>query len=525
MWCFKGREDLCIYILPNQKKSFGTIQSDIKLEGDITVSKLHSIVSIEITEKSKIEYKCVISDVSKYGTFVTRNKEKKKLPPNDEFILKNGDIVQFGLKESIFVVLCYSFVIAKSNLDEEEMKKLKHIADYLKIKLSETWENFCTHLTVAESTLFTTKLACALASAKPIVTIAYWEAVNTAVKESKELPKIEDFLPRVKEEWLKVYSRLFLPNEKRTKLLKGLLFVHFCAKQYFVYAPLIIAAGGKSCVYPTKRPLTPQDLIAKNAIVIQQPINDSLQLTQDVTTDYSIICDKLKAVKRRMISDTEIPLAVLYCTMEIYCNPKFDFISFLKLKVQTFSPSDIIISENTQDVNINKKQIKKQIIPDTCEIQNENFSKKIHSFVENYKRYIFDVNKNNVTQNIDNEEIRHKIISYDFEIERNILKSAYIFNEDEQKYMFNSSKKNIEMKNMQNNREIKYKISTIVCNSKNNENIFKKSPFFGDNWCERYLDQTFTNEILRKDITCGKKFKKIPVIKPERVLRVDDFAL
>lgn len=48
------------------------------------------------------QYKCVINDVSKYGTFVIRDKEKKKLVPNDKFILEAGDIIQFGLKESTF---------------------------------------------------------------------------------------------------------------------------------------------------------------------------------------------------------------------------------------------------------------------------------------------------------------------------------------------------------------------------------------------------------------------------------------
>jgi hypothetical protein len=87
------------------------------------------------------------------------------------------------------------------------------------------------------------QLACALASAKPIVTLAYWEAVHLAVRESKALPDIENFLPTVKEEWLKTCSRLLLPNEKRNVLFKGLSFVHFCAKQYFTYLPLIAAAG------------------------------------------------------------------------------------------------------------------------------------------------------------------------------------------------------------------------------------------------------------------------------------------
>lgn len=45
--------DFCVYILPNQKKSFGKT-SDIKLEGDATVSRLHAVVSVEPAEESEV---------------------------------------------------------------------------------------------------------------------------------------------------------------------------------------------------------------------------------------------------------------------------------------------------------------------------------------------------------------------------------------------------------------------------------------------------------------------------------------
>lgn len=50
-------------------------------------------------------------------------------------------------------------------------------------------------------------------------------------------------------------------------------------------------------MYPTKRPLTPRDLTAKNAIVIQQPVSDSsTMLTQDIAADYQIICEYLNDI-------------------------------------------------------------------------------------------------------------------------------------------------------------------------------------------------------------------------------------
>jgi len=118
--------------VPNQKKSFGRSLSNVKLEEDPTISRLHAVISVEPSEESEESvclflfvclshrciydeiaplimlylfqtlYKCVISDLSKYGTFVIRDEQKIKLSV-EKFVLKAGDTVQFGLKESTFV--------------------------------------------------------------------------------------------------------------------------------------------------------------------------------------------------------------------------------------------------------------------------------------------------------------------------------------------------------------------------------------------------------------------------------------
>lgn len=139
-----------------------------------------------------------------------------------------------------------------------------------------------------------------------------------------------------------------------------------------------------------------------------------------------------------MVSDTEIPLAILYCTTTMYCNPKFDFAIFVKLRAQMFSPSDTIITEDTQDVdNAAKRQIKSNIIPETCVSQNN----------------------------------------------KNISKETYFSNENEQKGTYNASKSNIMMKDKQNvnNRESKRKIIPETCDSQNNEHILKKTRFSDKN--------------------------------------------
>ncbi|XP_032679000.1 nibrin [Odontomachus brunneus] len=374
MWCLEEYQGRCIYILPEHKVSFGKSISNIQIKNDSTISRLHAVVSIEPCEESELQYKCVICDVSKYGTYILRNEEKKRLPKDEKFVLKPDDKVQFGLKHSIFIVTYHSFVVVTSSLNKEEAAKLKSIMTNLGGTLSDSWNVSCTHLTVPKQFLFTTKLACALASAKTIVTIAYWEAVMEAVEKTKELPKISDFLPTVNENWLQASSKLFLPKEERKTLFCGLFFVHFCAKQYASYNCIIYAAGGRSCIYPTKKPLTPRDLMAKNAVIIQQPANDSSQFTvQTIATDYPIIHHKLSVLKRRMISDSEIPLAILNCSTERFCNPTFDFGTLLKSSTQTFSPSGLVIVEDTQDVPLTSNKRKhesneqQRIIPETLD--------------------------------------------------------------------------------------------------------------------------------------------------------------
>lgn len=482
MWCLKANEDLCIYILPNQKKSFGISESDIKLEGDATISKLHAVVSVESTRESGTQCKCVISNLSKYGTVVVRDKEKKKLSASDKFTLRPGDVVQFGSKYT-FEVTCHLFVIVKSGLNEEDTERLRNIADYFGGRLLETWDNSCTHLTVAKSVLFTTKLACALASAKFIVTIMYWEAISIAIKESKELPKVEDFLPNVKEDWLKVGPKLFLPNENRKTLFKGLSFVHFCAKQYFTYAHLIAAAGGKSCVYPTKRPLTPRDLTAKNAVVIQQPVNDSSQLTQVFAVDYPIIYNKLQAVKRRLISDTEIPLAILHCTTKMYCNPKFDFATFMKVKTQMFSQSDLIIVEDTQNVvdNLAKRRIERNIIPETCNSPNSNIVPKKSEEGDIYNTEKSNIARKDKRNDRNDRENKRKIIpeTCDSQTSSHTSKKIHFSDEIEQQ-----SKNNTAMKIQTENN-----LENINCFDESQNNISDNN------------ESNFASDVVSKKIT------------------------
>jgi len=42
-----------VYVVPNQEKSFGRTLSNVKLEADPTISRLHAVISVEPTEESQ----------------------------------------------------------------------------------------------------------------------------------------------------------------------------------------------------------------------------------------------------------------------------------------------------------------------------------------------------------------------------------------------------------------------------------------------------------------------------------------
>lgn len=70
-----------------------------------------------------------------------------------------------------------------------------------------------------------------------------------------------------------------------------------------------------------------------------------------------------------MISETEIPLAILHCSTEMYCNPLFKFSTLLKSKPNV--PTGDVLVEDTQDaVKSDTRQVKRTaIIPETFDSQ------------------------------------------------------------------------------------------------------------------------------------------------------------
>ncbi|XP_035731896.1 nibrin-like isoform X2 [Vespa mandarinia] len=325
MWLLTSPTGKLIYFKPNIPVSIGRKKCDIILSHDTSISKFHaSIVVIPQTKYMMDDPTalCILKDEgSKYGTFIFENDTFKKVITDVN--LKDKDIIRIGLQEEIFKVTYIPIVTLTSGLQGSEKGKLHEILGYIDGVIAAHWEKFCTHLTVLKPKL-TEKVAVSLAAGLPIVTMDYWKAVKSAVEESNPLPKTDNYISEISEQYISKGIVSLRPNDKRKTLFRNLIFNFFYFKQYEMYKPMITLAGG----------------------------NDETQLKEDVTQEYDNICNTLKSLKQRIIPESEISLAILYCSIERYCNTKYNFASIFKRqeKVNYNLPETLVIDTQDQEL-------------------------------------------------------------------------------------------------------------------------------------------------------------------------------
>ncbi|XP_043251286.1 nibrin [Colletes gigas] len=359
MWYLVNSTGYRLYLKPNAELTFGRKKADILLQNDESISRLHASIYIEPRETMTINEPtsmCKLKDMdSKYGTYVILDEEDKFEISKEWYNLKNNDKIQFGLQQHIFTVMYMPIIIVISSLNDNDKNKLQELIDEIDGMITTDWTTACTHLTVSKAAL-TEKVTWAMASVVPIVTLGYWEKVKHAIDNGNKFPKVDSFVPQINESLIIKGNVSLFPNEKRKTLFQNLIFVFFNVRQYKIYGRMINMADGKLLLY-SKKPLTNDELCAGNVVVLQYSNNDATQSTQCVVPEYDSICNTLRANKRRMISESEIPLAILHCCTDKYCNPKFTFTELLK-RTQPIRDSSEVLVIDTQDVLSNKGSVK-----------------------------------------------------------------------------------------------------------------------------------------------------------------------
>ncbi|XP_071860802.1 nibrin [Bombus fervidus] len=386
MWYLVNEQGVRIYLKPNQETLIGRKKADIILPNDKSISKEHASISVTKLEEIRSNEPtsiCKLKDLkSKYGTFILHERDIIQLTET-ECILKHQDTIRFGLQNHVFKVINVPIITTVSTLCDDEIERLKQLMEEIDgvIITDSDWRRASTYLTVGNAIL-TLKLASAMASALPIVTMKYWDEVKSAIDNGQQLPDSNNFVPPISEPLIAKRKVLISPNEKRKTLFENLTFIHFSTTQYRKYKKIIRIAGGISQLFERAN-LTTTEFCNPNMIVLQYPDNDSTQITENIFCIYHSIQQALKANNYRMIAEVEICLAILHCSTEKYCNPMYKFAKLLKRSERKNDSCEILnldTQEETAKVSVLPTSsfsistpIRHRIIPETLDISQEPF--------------------------------------------------------------------------------------------------------------------------------------------------------
>ncbi|CAG9584347.1 unnamed protein product [Danaus chrysippus] len=170
----------------------------------------------------------------------------------------------------------------------------------------------------------TIKVVLALVQNSNIVTVDYWNKCYDAISNNTPLPNVANFVPHILESTLNKENVSFLPDKKRSTIFAGKKFIFFSRRQLEMYKTVLIKSSATPMLLSETK-MTKSGLCENNVIVIQYNLSNISQETQSQRDQIREIIDFLKSKGKRVVADAEIGLAVLYCSINKYCNPDFNF--------------------------------------------------------------------------------------------------------------------------------------------------------------------------------------------------------
>ncbi|KAI4494570.1 hypothetical protein M0804_000771 [Polistes exclamans] len=483
MWLLQSRKGKLIYLKPNIPLTIGRTKGDIILSHDASISKIHASFVVK-TEMQIVNDKattlCILKDEgSRYGTYIFKNNEYEKISTNVH--LKDQDLIRIGIQYEIFIVKYIPMITLTSGLEEEEKNKLEGIMKQIDGIILNNWQQHCTHLTVLCPKL-TEKVAVALAAGIVIVTVDYWEAVKFAMENDEHpIPKTDNYIPHIKEEYIPRGIVSLRPNDKRKKL--------FSKKSFYFYD---------------------LDLFHMYKLMVKLAVRT------------------LQRNKQRFINDSEIPLAILYCSIEKYCNPKYQFSNVFKKeeKVDFFLPETLVM--DTQDVELITKEVSAPTQRSFYRKQKDDV-KKSSEFVDNIDRYT----EVSIREKSD-DEISEILISDDEKVSKNSVQpttssSSFLpkFTESEESSSSDLFIDNVEVCENSSNEEQdtstakEFQSFVGQQETKITENLSTMK--VSSNKClqnENTTERTITSSILKQKRPIGKTFQKANIKIPEKRIRL-----
>jgi hypothetical protein len=321
------------YLISNKEYVIGRKNTDIVIGNDQSISRKHAIIKIVQTTPVLIDCD------SKYGTFHNHTKIEK----NIDVYLKANDVIKFGVYQSMYRLEKVNVVTTGSGLNNEQKSQLKNRINAIGGSVLNNWEESCTHITTQELML-TVKVLHALVDDKPIVKLEYWDQFLQNMKELKPPPDVSDFEPPVAESLINKTKMSFNPT--RRILFTNKTFVFATEKIRLKMADLIAKTGGHSISWEKQSLSLSQVTKSKNSyLFIQEDLNNVPPLLKD-------IYDYLTKLGERTIPIQEIAMAIVLCSCEKDCNPKFNRVHnvFMKQWTESHTEAFHLAQETPSDV-------------------------------------------------------------------------------------------------------------------------------------------------------------------------------
>lgn len=271
---------------------------------DVTVSRRHAIL-YPVQDCVKLE-----DEKSTVGTFINGGPTPgDRIPRDAHSFLRDDDVVLFGGKGNKWRLQKVDISVITTKLDPRDSIELKSLLRVLNgNQVSSEWSNSVTHL-ITPKIAFTPKLMLALVNCVPIVNLQFFRDAASYVKETNQLPDVNQYIPPVTDECPEVYN--FSVNEARKKIFEGLSFIFLDGAKLHTFQKIIKNAGGTVSMWDKKK--------ASMIRVASRVIGDSkgdLREHQEVST-------YLLSKGRRLIPDSEIGLAIATVSIDKNCNPRY----------------------------------------------------------------------------------------------------------------------------------------------------------------------------------------------------------
>lgn len=328
--------------------------ADLVLTDDTSLSRHHATINLAIKDK---HIKIFVKDHnSKYGTYINDNIDKRKrITPETDVEIKVGDRIKFGLQFNIWIVEELPLCVCNNGLSFQDKNQLEKIIYPLNGSIVSEWSDRCTHL-ITDQTTVTKRVVCALACVKPIVTLEYWKKLNSIVNSKTAVPFLDckAFFPPFSMKIRNINPTLFEPKLSRQNLFSNMTFYVFSDKQYKDVFPLVSSSGGELFDVSKNDVVSLQHKTSKFVVLIPPKTcrNDDR---------FKTFIDTIQSSQLRLIPEIEIMLAVIFCSVDSFCNtfwdPEDDFnddekdIALLKNNIQLDSDEDITELES-QNSNI-----------------------------------------------------------------------------------------------------------------------------------------------------------------------------